>query len=192
MSPRKVLLICASPADSLGSALASRYAAAASASGHTVRRLDLHRLAFDPVLHQGYQQPQALEPDLQAAQADILWAGHLVVVTPVWWGSVPALLKGFLDRVLLPGFAFRYAGQGRPERLLGGRSARLLLTMDSPPWYFRWVQRAPAFHQLARATLGFCGVHPVRVTCCGPVIGSQTAQRERWLQQASALGAALR
>lgn len=192
MSARKVLLICASPTDSLGHALASHYAAAARASGHSVRHLDLPQLDFDPVLHRGYQQPQVLEPDLQAAQADILWAEHLVLVTPVWWGSVPALLKGFLDRILLPGFAFRYDGQGRPERLLGGRSARLLLTMDSPPWYFRWLQKAPAIHQLARATLGFCGVHPVRITCCGPVIGSQPAQHQRWLQQASALGRELR
>lgn len=187
MSPRKVLLICASPADSLGSALASRYAAAASASGHTVRRLDLHRLAFDPVLHQGYQQPQALEPDLQAAQADILWAGHLVVVTPVWWGSVPALLKGFLDRVLLPGFAFRYhKGKAFPEGLLKGRSADLLVSMDTPPWFFRWFYRQPGIWQMKTTTLEFCGVRPVRVLRCGPLIGSTPVRRERWLAQAAA------
>ena len=86
---------------------------------------------------------------LQAAQAQIAWAGHLVWVYPTWWGAMPALLKGFIDRVFLPGFAFKHhQGSSRWDKLLAGRSAELLVTMDTPPWYYRWVQRGPGHHQI--------------------------------------------
>ncbi|SDU31729.1 NAD(P)H-dependent oxidoreductase [Geopseudomonas guangdongensis] len=192
MLPRNVLLILASPADSFGAALADAYADSAEHAGHRVERLALDTLDFDPLLHHGYRREQALEADLQAARQALLRADHLVFVYPVWWGSVPALLKGFLDRLLLPGFAFRYRpGQAMPERLLGGRSAQLLVTMDSPPWYFRWVTGAPAIAQMKRATLEFCGIRPVAVACFGPLQDSTPARRERWLAEARALGAVL-
>lgn len=186
---KRILLIQGHPApDSYCQALASRYASAARADGHELRELTLAQLVFDPLLHQGYRGEQPLEADLLAAQADILWAEHLVFVYPIWWGSVPALLKGFLDRVLLPGFAFRYhKGKAFPEGLLKGRSADLLVSMDTPPWYFRWFYRQPGIWQMKTTTLEFCGVRPVRVLRCGPLIGSTPVRRERWLTQAEAL-----
>lgn len=185
---KRILLIQGHPApDSFCQALASRYASAAVAAGHELRELTLARLAFDPLLHQGYRGEQPLEADLLAAQADILWAEHLVFVYPIWWGSVPALLKGFLDRVLLPGFAFRYhKGKAFPEGLLKGRSADLLVSMDTPPWYFRWFYRQPGIWQMKTTTLEFCGVRPVRVLRCGPLIGSTPVRCARWLAQAEA------
>ena len=96
--------------------------------------LRLGELVFDPVLHNGYSDIQALEPDLLSAQSDILWATHLVFVFPIWWGGIPALMKGFLDRIFLPGFAFKYrAGKTFPDKLLQGRTAHLLVTLDTPP-----------------------------------------------------------
>lgn len=186
---KRILLIQGHPApDSYCQALASRYASAARSAGHELRELTLAQLVFDPLLHQGYRGEQPLEADLLAAQADILWAEHLVFVYPIWWGSVPALLKGFLDRVLLPGFAFRYyKGKALPEGLLKGRSADLLVSMDTPPWYFRWFYRQPGIWQMKTTTLEFCGVRPVRVLRCGPLIGSTPVRRERWLTQAEAL-----
>ena len=185
---KRILLIQGHPApDSFCQALASRYASAARSAGHELRELTLARLAFDPLLHQGYRGEQPLEADLLAAQAEILWAEHLVFVYPIWWGSVPALLKGFLDRVLLPGFAFRYhKGKAFPEGLLKGRSADLLVSMDTPPWFFRWFYRQPGIWQMKNTTLEFCGVRPVRVLRCGPLIGSTPVRRERWLAQAAA------
>ncbi|MCB2035234.1 MAG: NAD(P)H-dependent oxidoreductase, partial [Ottowia sp.] len=109
-------------------------------------------------------------------------------VTPLWWGSVPALLKGFFDRTLQRGWAYRYKPNGMPEGLLAGRSARVLLTTDSPGWYLRLVQGSPTERQLVRSTLRFCGLKPVRVTRFGPVHNSQPADRARWLEQAAALG----
>jgi NAD(P)H dehydrogenase (quinone) len=190
--PNEILVINANP--KLGSftqALAERYADAARQAGHRVRLVHLRELNFALDLREGYAGTQPLEPDLQALQQAIREARHLVWAYPVWWGSVPALMKGLLDRVLLPGFAFRYdKGQALPHRLLDGRSARLLVCMDTPSWYFRWVQGAPAHRMMKRAVLGFCGISPVRISEFAPVLQSTPAQRERWLQQVARLGAA--
>lgn len=189
-TPKNILIINANPKPgSLCRALAERYAQGAVQAGHQVERVELRELNFALDLSQGYAGGQVLEPDLQALQAKILQAQHLVWVYPVWWGSVPALLKGLLDRLLLPGFAFRYTkGQVLPERLLKGRSARLLVCMDTPAWYFRWLQGAPAHRMMKTAVLKFCGITPVRITEFAPVLNSSVARRERWLEQAQALG----
>ena len=130
-----------------------------------------------------------LEPDLLAAQADITWAHHLVWVYPIWWGAMPALLKGFIDRVLLPGYAFKYRkGSSLWDKLLAGRSAELLVTMDSPPWYFRWVTRMPGHHQMKKAILEFCGIRPVRVHSFGPVRSASAEQLALWVEKARQLG----
>jgi putative NADPH-quinone reductase len=186
----RILLILGHPDPaSYCAALAQAYTAAATAAGHELRRLDLHGLDFDPVLRAGYRGVQPLEPDLQRAQDDIHWAQHLVWVYPVWWGGLPALLKGFLDRVLQPGFGFRYRRDSALwERLLGGRSARLITTLDTPGWYFRWIWGAPAHRQMRHTVLGFCGIQPVRLTALAPIRGSTPAQRQRWLDHVSALG----
>jgi putative NADPH-quinone reductase len=173
MGKRVAVIVGHPAADSWCGALADSYAAAARAGGHEVRMLYLAQLDFDPSLHAGYRQIQALEPDLLAAQATLAWAEHLVIAYPIWWGSVPALLKGFLDRILLPGFAFKYRpGKAFPEQLLRGRSAQLLVSMDTPPWYFRWVYRMPGIVQLKKTTLEFCGIAPVKVAAFGPLISS--------------------
>lgn len=182
MGKRVAVIVGHPAADSWCGALADSYAAAARAGGHEVRMVHLAQLDFDPSLHEGYRQIQALEPDLLAAQATVAWAEHLVIAYPIWWGSVPALLKGFLDRILLPGFAFKYRpGKAFPEQLLRGRSAQLLVSMDTPPWYFRWVYRMPGIVQLKKTTLEFCGIAPVKVAAFGPLIASSPAQRASWL-----------
>jgi putative NADPH-quinone reductase len=187
---QRILVILGHPsAGSLCAGLAQSYIDGARAAGAEARLLALGQLAFDPRLHAGYQGEQALEPDLRAAQAQIAWAEHLVWVYPTWWGAMPALLKGFIDRVFLPGFAFQYRqGSSLWDRLLAGRSAELLVTMDSPPWYYRWVQHMPGHHQMKKAILEFSGIRPVRVHGFGPVRGADSARRARWLDRARALG----
>ncbi len=190
---KRVLVIVGHPAsDSLCAGLAEVYADTARAQGHEVRVMQLGELQFDPVLHMGYRGKQALEPDLLAAQAAISWAEHLCFVFPVWWGGPPALLKGFLDRLMQPGFAFQYRkGKAFPEQLLRGRSADMLVTMDTPPWYFKWVYRMPAIHLMRKTTLEFCGIKPVKTLMLGPVLGSSAKQRSRWLAQSRKLAARL-
>ncbi len=173
--------------DSLCAALAARYVQAAQEAGAQVQLLAIRDLAFDPVLHLGYRQRQRLEPDLIQAQAAILACKHLTLVTPVWWGSMPALLKGFLDRTLERGWAFRYAENGLPQGLLRGRSAHLVVTTDSPLWYLRWIQGDPTVRALVRSTLRFCGFAPVGLTRFGPVHHSTPQVRDRWLAQMSKL-----
>ncbi|GAC1030806.1 NAD(P)H-dependent oxidoreductase [Pseudomonas sp. No.21] len=186
---KRILMIFGSPKDnSLCNALGEAYAQGARSEGHVVRLLKLGEMAFDPVLHQGYDQSQALEPDLLEAQRQIHWAEHLVFVYPVWWGGVPALLKGFFDRVFLPGFAFRYRGARSWEKLLEGRTADLLVTLDTPPWYFRWIYGAPGHRQMTRTILGFCGIKTRRLAEFAPVRTSSEEQRQAWLRKAETLG----
>ena len=101
----------------------------------------------------------------------------------------PALLKGFFDRTLVSGFAYRY----RPnsplwDRLLQGRSAELLVTMDAPPWYYRWFDRMPGHWQMRRTVLAFCGFDPVRVASYGPVRSASPERLQRWLADAGQRG----
>lgn len=187
---RKILLILGHPsADSFCGHLADAYLTGAGEAGCEVRQLRLGELAFDPILHEGYRKVQPLEPDLCKAQQDILWAEHLVFVYPTWWGAMPALLKGFIDRVFLPGFAFRYReGSKLWDRLLAGRSAHLLVTMDTPPWYYRWVFRRPGHQQMKRTILEFSGIKPVKVSSFGSILHATSRQRAAWALQAAAFG----
>ncbi|MDI3354325.1 NAD(P)H-dependent oxidoreductase [Pseudomonas sp. UYIF39] len=186
---KRILVIPGHPAsNSFCGALAERYAQSAVRAGHEVRQLFLGAMDFDPVLREGYQQVQPMEADLRRAQEDIVWAEHLTLVYPIWWGGIPALLKGFFDRVFLPGFAFKYReGKAFPDKLLHGRSAHLLVTMDTPPWYYRWIYRMPGLHQVRKTTLAFCGIKPQRTLTFGPILGSSAGQRETWLLQAQAI-----
>ncbi|MBF6032402.1 NAD(P)H-dependent oxidoreductase [Pseudomonas sp. P155] len=188
---KRILLILGHPSGaSFCAALAERYVQSAIDAGHEVRQLRLGELDFDPVLREGYRQIQALEEALSVAQSDILWAEHLTLVYPIWWGGIPALLKGFFDRVFLPGFAFKYRkGKAFPDKLLKGRTAHLLVTMDTPPWYYRWFYRMPGLHQVRKTTLEFCGIKPLRTLTFGPVLGSSDHQRKTWLRQAQAIAA---
>jgi len=184
-----VLIIDGHPdVSSLCAALAQSHAEGLRDRGVNAKVLALRDLHFDPILRVGYHDQQPLEPDLQRAQALIAGAKRLVVVAPVWWGSVPALLKGFLDRTLERGWAFRYKPNGMPEGLLAGRSARVIITTDSPGFYLRFIQGDPSVRALVRSTLKFCGLKPVGVTRIGPVHKSSAGQRERWLAQVKAQG----
>jgi NAD(P)H dehydrogenase (quinone) len=129
-----------------------------------VRRIDLAALRFDPVLRRDHAR-RPLEPDLQEAAAALRWAEHVAWLFPTWWSGPPALVKGFLDRVLTPGFAYRYRGAGQlPEKLLAGRSARLVTSMDSPRYWY-WFAQGRALHRaFVGSTLGFVGFGPVRST----------------------------
>jgi 1,4-dihydroxy-2-naphthoate polyprenyltransferase len=185
-----VLIILGHPrAGSLCGGLARAFGEGAREAAADVRKLDLAELDFDPHVRTESPNQQAMEPGLRRARELILWAEHLVFVYPTWWGTMPALLKGFLDRVFTPGFAFRTCEGGTGyQGLLGGRSAQLITTMDTPPLIHRLVYRQPGRQAMARATLGFCGIRPVRALVCGPVRDSTPGQRQRWLERARRQG----
>lgn len=191
---KKILVIQGNPrTDSYCAALAEAYAAGARSAGASVQLLDLSALQFDPVLRAGYAGNIRLEDDLKSAQEMILDAEHLVFVYPVWWGTMPALLKGFLDRVLLPGFAFKYRkGSALWDRLLKGRTARLIVTMDSPVWYNRFVYMSAGHRAMKTAVLEFCGIAPVRISQFGSVRSSTIEARSKFLDTVRRLGSALK
>lgn len=184
-----ILVINAHPrVDSFCSALAQSYIEGATAAGCEVRSANLRELRFNQTFA-GYGQGQALESDLATLQQDILWADHLTLVYPLWWGSMPGLLKSTLDRVLLPGFAFRYQSRWLPpQQLLKGKTARLLVTMDSPPPVYRYLFGAPGHRQMKQVILGFCGVKTIGETDFGPVKLAPAPLRQAWLAQARVLG----
>ena len=188
----RCLLILAHPRrDSLCGALFDACADGARQAGVECRELILSALHFDPDVHAVSPEQQPLEPDLLRAQQDIQWAEHLVFVYPTWWGTFPALLKGFLDRVLTPGFAFRHVTHDRWDKLLSGRTADLITTMDTPPLVYRFIYRAPGQQALARATLGYCGIRSARIETFGSVIAATADQRQQWLERARSIGARL-
>lgn len=167
--------------DSLCASLARRYVIGAQRAGVAVRHLALRELGFDPHVRTHRPQDQPLEPDLQAALALLESADHLVFVYPTWWGAMPALLKGFLDRVMLPGRSFRERdGHEGYEPLWRGKTADLVTTMDTPPLVHRFVFGRPGIQALGKATLSFCGVRIARIRAFGPVNASQPAQRLEW------------
>jgi NAD(P)H dehydrogenase (quinone) len=168
---KKILIIDGHPNEtSFCHALAGAYAKGAQIAGFDVQMLSLRNLKFDLNLQQGYRQIQELEPDLIKAQNLIKWCEHLVIIYPVWWGTMPALLKGFLDRCWLPGFAFKYHDQDPFwDRLLTGRSARIIVTSDAPVLYNFIVNFNAPVRVMKNMILGFCGFKPIKTTSIGSV-----------------------
>ena len=190
---KKILVILGQPQrQSYGSALMQAYVEGAKAAGAEVRELYLGDLQFNPVGTSGLAPRAELEPDLVSAQETIKWADHLVFVYPIWWGTIPALLKGFIERVFLPGFAVNFR-ENSPlwDKLLSGRSARLIVTLNTPSFYYRWVFGRPGHNTMKKTILQFCGINPVRITEVGPMKNSTESKRKRWLEQVRALGASM-
>ncbi|WP_241461030.1 NAD(P)H-dependent oxidoreductase [Shewanella mangrovi] len=185
---KKVLVINGNPKQqSYCAELAKRYVDASS-DVHQVQLISLSRLQFEADLSDGYDQPQALESPLIDVQQALLWAEHVVIVLPVWWGGMPAKLKGLIDRTFLPGFAFKYReNHPIPEKLLQGRTADIILTMDTPPFYYRWFQGNPVFKQLKYTILKFSGFSRVSATYIGPVRGATDKQKAKWVEQVGRL-----
>jgi NAD(P)H dehydrogenase (quinone) len=161
----KIYILLGHPdSESFNGQIFETYVASARANGHEVKLQKLGNLRFDPVLWKGYKMVQALEPDLLTAQENILWCDHWVIIYPIWWGSLPALLKGFFDRTLYSGFAYKYH-KNDPfwDKLLKGRSAEIITTCDAPRWWIWWQYRNSDLNTIKRAILEFCGFHPVIV-----------------------------
>lgn len=187
---KKILVIVGHPdTGSFCDTLAAAYIDGATNSGAEVRKLHIGELKFDPILWRGYKKIQELEPDLVKAQELIQWSNHMVFVYPNWWGAMPAILKGFFDRVFLPGFAFKYRENSHFwDKLLKGRTAHLMVTMDTPSWYYRWIYHRPGHNQMKRTILGFCGINVVKISDFAPIKESSKRQREQWLARAKTLG----
>ncbi|HBS48714.1 MAG TPA: flavodoxin family protein [Rhodobacteraceae bacterium] len=195
MSPRKIFVLDGHPGTrSLSRLFAETYAEAARAAGHDVRMMHLSELDFDADFGGGgYTNAKPLEPDLEAVMQAIEWSDHLVLTTPMWWGGLPARLKGLIDRAFLPGRSFdtRNTGiTGMPRPMLNGRSARVILTSDTPGWVMRLLYGRALVRQLRGQILGFVGFTPTRVTWFAQASHPKTGQIEHWTRRVRAIGAA--
>ncbi|MGH6923364.1 MAG: NAD(P)H-dependent oxidoreductase [Propylenella sp.] len=173
-------------------ALASAYERGARAAGHEVRRIDVATLDFDLLRSAEDWQSGTPASAILMAQDDIAWAEHVVILYPLWLGAMPALLKGFLEQVLRPGFAVPdlRSGRGWPKGLLAGRTARIVVTMGMPAFFYRWYFGAHSLKSLERNILKFVGIKPIRETLIGMVAEKESGGREKWLKTMEALGKA--
>jgi putative NADPH-quinone reductase len=172
----------------LGHALAEAYAQGAARGGHDVRRIEVARLDFPLLRSEAEFATNDPPPGLMEAQAAVLWADHYAIFFPLWLGTMPALLKAFLEQVLRPGLTFEYSPRGFPKGLLGGKSARIVVTMGMPAFLYRWYFGAFGVRVLERSILGFTGVGPIRRTLLGGVAAADEAKRKRWIDSMGEFG----
>ncbi|NRB48872.1 MAG: NAD(P)H-dependent oxidoreductase [Saprospiraceae bacterium] len=187
---KKILILNGHPdKESFNAALTEAYAKGARAQANTqVDVLYLADLTFDPILRYGYRKRTELEPDLLHAFELLKEADHTVWIYPTWWGGMPALLKGFIDRLFLPGFTFEYR-ENSPfwDKLMKGKTARVITTMDAPVWYYRLTYNSAGHKVIKRVILGFCGFK-VKFFTIGNLKNSSDQLRKKWLEKVETLG----
>jgi NAD(P)H dehydrogenase (quinone) len=186
----KIMIVVGHPhVDSYCEALGEAYRRGAETGGHEARLFALSRMNFDAILREGYRGEQALEPDLVAAREALLASEHIVFVFPLWCGDMPAILKGFIERVLQPDLLAIQASGGKASwKVLKSKSARVIMTMGMPGWFYRWYFGAYALKLLRRNILHFTGVRPVHSTIHGMIHAVSDARRKKWLYEAEGYG----
>jgi putative NADPH-quinone reductase len=157
------------------------------AGGHEAKLFVTSQMNFDPILHEGFGRVQPLEPDLQAAHDAMLSADHLVLIFPLWVGTLPAIFKGFLERVLQPELV-ESAKTSVFAKPLKGKSVRIIMTMGMPGFVYCWYYGAHALRMLKRNILAFVGAGPIRSTIHGMIDAVSTERRQGWLRKAEAMG----
>lgn len=190
MKSNKVLIINGHPdSKSFNTGLAESYQKGAEKSNTEVLRINIRDLQFNPNLEFGYRKRTELEPDLISSIEKIKAADHIVWIFPIWWYGYPAIMKGFIDRTFLPGITFKYEkGKLTPNKLLTGKTGRIIATADTPLWYSTLFMKNPAINQLKKGTLQFCGISSVKVTYISTIKDSTSTFREKWLSKVERLG----
>lgn len=170
-----------------GNALAASYAEGAREGEHEVRLIEVAKLDF-PILRTKEDFERGAPPEsIREAQNAITWADHLVIFFPLWLGTMPALFKAFLEQVFRYGFAIGKPNGAMMGKLLTGKSARIVVTMGMPAFFYRFYFRAHGVKGLKRSILGLSGIKPIKESLIGMVEGSQ-AGREKWLAKMRVLG----
>jgi len=190
--PKRILIVLGHPDPAgghFGNALADAYSRGATQAGHEVKIIDVARLDFPLLRTKQDFETGTPPPAIREAQSAIGWAQHLVIVFPLWLGTMPALLKGFLEQVFRPAFTSDGSAPGPGGTgVLKGRSARIVVTMGMPALVYRWYFRAHGLKSLERGVLRFCGIGPVKESLIGGVESARPGGRERWLDRMQALG----
>jgi putative NADPH-quinone reductase len=172
-------------------ALAAAYQAGAQEAKHSVRVIRLADLQFPLLRSQlDYEKGEPVET-VRRCQELFDWAQHVVILYPLWLGSMPALLKALLEQMLRPGFAFSAPRLGGwRTKFHTGKSARIVVTMGMPGLWYRWWFRSHSLKSLQRNILRFIGFRRVRSTVIGAVADLSSSTRTEWLGTVRALGRA--
>jgi NAD(P)H dehydrogenase (quinone) len=185
----KIVVIVGNPQrDSYSEALGKAYLRGAKSGGHQPKLFILADMTFDAILRGGYRQLQPLEPDLLTAHEALMACDHMVFIFPLWAGDMPALMKGFIERVLQPELLKVQAAHGEGWKFFKGKSAHVIMTMDMPGWLYHWCFGRHALKLLKRNILQFTGVRPVRSTIFGMVETVGDDKRKQWLREVEAMG----
>ena len=169
--------------------LGKAYLRGAQSGGHEAKLFVLAQMKFDAILREGYRREQVLEPDLVAARQALQACDHVVFVFPLWCGDMPAIMKGFIERVLQGDLlAIQRSGGKASWKIFKGKSARVIMTMGMPGWFYRWYYGAHALKLLKRNILHFTGIRPVRSTVYGMIEAVGDDKRKQWLREVEALG----
>ncbi|GAB6007571.1 NAD(P)H-dependent oxidoreductase [Dysgonomonas reticulitermitis] len=187
---KKVLIINGHPdRESFCFGLHESYKKSSLRAGNEVKEIILADMTFNPILMYGYRKRTELEPDLLEAWEKIKWAEHIVWIYPTWWASPPALLKGFIERVFLPGFAFEYREKSPfPKKLLTGKTSEIISTMDAPVFYYKWIVKDIGGKMIRKDIGAFCGIKNKRTTYLATLKTSTPEQRQGWLEKVEKLG----
>ncbi len=192
MANKRILLVNGHPGqNSLSRLFVDTYAHAARSAGHDIRQVHLSDLNFDMDFGDGgYANPKPLESDLEQVLQSFEWADHIVMSTPMWWGGLPAKLKGLLDRILLPGRTFdtRTLKMGIPTPVLTGKTGRVIMTSDTPHWFMRLFYRSALIRQLNSQIFGFVGIKPTRITWFSGASHPKANTVDTWKRKIHKLG----
>lgn len=182
---KKIVIINGHPdKESFCHALHQSYRKGALAKGHEIKEIILSDMIFNPNLACGYRKRTDLEPDLLDAWEHIKWADHIVWIYPNWWGTFPAILKGFIDRLLLPNMAYEYQEKSAfPKPLLKGKTSEIISTMDTPVWYYKWIYKNIGGRILRKNVGAFCGIKNKRTTYLAVIKESTPEKRTQWLNK---------
>ena len=171
---------------SFSGAVANRYAETLEQRGIKVRRLDISEMTV-PEMTTRKPANAELTGDVSKFWEAMVWADHVMVVHPLWWGSMPAKLKALFDIGLQSGSAYRYvANKPLPLGLMAGRSARLVVTSDTPNWFMASFYANAHFRTVSNQILKFVGFKPVHISHLSVLRGATSAHLEKLLTRISA------
>jgi putative NADPH-quinone reductase len=189
---KKILVINGHPkAESYCDSLTEKYIEGVKKTGKEVKVSTIRNLNLEGYTKFAHNEKLKLSNDLVEVQKLITWANQLVFIYPTWWATPPALLKLFIEIVFHSGFAFQYTQPSklgpRWDKLLTGKSAKMISTMDSPPWYYKCWVGDPGF-KMMKDIMTFCGIKPVKRKYFGSVKVASEEKRKKWLNEVYIMG----
>lgn len=168
-------------------ALANAYKTGAEKGDYSVKEIYVAQLNFPNLRTKGEFEDGLPPTDIKAAQEKISWSDHIIIIYPLWLGTMPALLKGFFEQTFRYGFAISNETNKMPKKLLAGKSTRIIVTVGMPAFLYRWFFRTHSIKSFQKNILGLSGIKPVKYNLLG-MVDSSNAKHVKWLKKIQVLG----